>query len=102
MKSSEPDVMLDRSPVSFTAHCDTSGKIYHIVASVQEGHIEKIHATMSYVYTFAYIKIIECNNVLFSSIGFACSSGNFVKRYDLVALSKIHVCNKVVTMTLLH
>ena len=50
------------------------------------------------VHKFAYIKTIECNNVLSSSIGFACSFWNSVKRYDLVALSKIHVCNKVVTM----
>ena len=50
------------------------------------------------VHKFAYIKTIECNNVVYFSIGFACSSWNFVKRYDLVVLSKIHVCNKVVTM----
>ena len=50
------------------------------------------------VHKFAYIKTIECNNVVSSSIGFACSSWNFVKRYDLVALRKIHVCNKVVTI----
>ena len=41
------------------------------------------------VHKFAYIKTIECNNVVSSSIGFARSSWNFVKRYDLVALSKI-------------
>ena len=50
------------------------------------------------VHKFACIKIIECNNVVSSSIGFACSSWNFVEMYDLVALSKIHVCSKVVTM----
>ena len=50
------------------------------------------------MHKFAYIKTIECNNVVSSSIGFACSSWNSVKRYDLVALSKIDVCNKVVTM----
>ena len=49
------------------------------------------------VHKFAYLKTIECNNVG-SSIGFACSSWNSVKRYDLVALSKIHVCSKVVTV----
>ena len=45
-------------------------------------------------------KTIEGNSIVHvsSSIGFACSSWNFVKRYDLVALSKIHVCNKVITM----
>ena len=40
------------------------------------------------VHTFAYIKTIEYNNVVSSSICFACSSWNFVKRYNL------HVCNK--------
>ena len=44
------------------------------------------------MHEFAYIKTIECNNIVSSSIGFACSSWNFV------ALSKVHVCNKVVTM----
>ena len=57
------------------------------------------------VHKFANIKTIECNNIVSSSIGFACSSWNSVKRYDLVALSKINVCNKVVKFydtTLLH
>ena len=47
---------------------------------------------------FAHIKTIECNKVVSSSTGFACSSWTSVKRYNLVALSNIHVCNKVVTM----
>ena len=57
-----------------------------------------IKVACAIVHKFAYIKTIECNNVVSSSIGIACSSWNFVKRYDLVALSKIYVCHKVVTM----
>ena len=49
------------------------------------------------VHKFAYIKTIEPNNVVSSSIGFTCSSWNSVKRYDLVALSEIRVCNKVIS-----
>ena len=48
------------------------------------------------VHEFACIKTIECNSGVSSSVGCACSSWNFVKRYDLVALSKIHVCNDLV------
>ena len=44
------------------------------------------------------INCLMCKNVVSSSIGFACSSWNFLKRYDLVALSKIHVYKNVVTM----
>ena len=78
------------------------GRIYMYI--MQQGRIYIMQQGRIYImqqgrmHKCAYIKTIECNNVLSSSIGFAHSSWNFVKRYDLDALSKIHVCNKVVTM----
>ena len=40
------------------------------------------------VHKFAYMKTIECHNVVSSSMGFARSTWNSVQRYDLVAVMR--------------